>query len=62
MNLGNIISGLGLSVVRIADTLIHLGAVTGGVQFDRADVAASLDQAKGYTLYISELPQLICNY
>jgi Ca2+-binding RTX toxin-like protein len=25
--------------------------VTGGVQFDRADVAATLDQAKGYNLY-----------
>jgi hypothetical protein len=28
--------------------------VTGGVQFDRADVAATLDQAKGYNLYFQQ--------
>jgi hypothetical protein len=28
--------------------------VAGGVQFDRADVAASLDKAKGYNLYFQE--------
>ena len=29
-------------------------AVTGGVQFDRADVAATLGNAKGYTLYFQD--------
>ena len=36
---------------------LHRDAVTGGVQFDRADVAATLGDAKGYSLYFQSYPR-----
>jgi len=35
-------------------TMAGSGSGGGGVQFDRADVAATLDKAKGYTLYFQD--------